>query len=289
MSDDEFAAIFPSYMSEIITQVRERDWLIHNFNLEDQDLYNPVGYIYNRETEGIEYSLILDANIFQYIVNSCKKVANNQHQRDAVALIIFCQAASIEIDPTYACYEKSFRSASGPSETAEDLALFHQINNTESEQIAAYSFGLIDKFKPNTKIHTDTSFIVEKLTSYNKLRTWDSLYLITLKIVQISQDRKSSRSDKIKKFVYWSIYEFRFSLIALIFAVIAFGLRPLKNMMKYSPNFLPNENKNALENMTWDLYISSQFFEKWVEKGNAEHIFASDDRAFSREGLHNTC
>ena len=52
-------------------------------------------------------------------------------------------------------------------------------------------------------------------------------------------------------------------------------------MMKYKKSQEIHKNHHSLWNMTWDLYIMSQFFRMWTDKKEKqEFLFASDDNAF---------
>ncbi|MDO8895603.1 MAG: hypothetical protein Q8M57_01385 [Nitrosomonas sp.] len=280
--DDIVSVIrFPAYLETIIDRLKERNWLIHNFNACNEDLYNPANYVYNQDIHKFEYSFVLDTNIFQYIINAAKKATNNDHHRDAISLVVFCQLASIEIDPTYACYEKAHHSDIGAIEAAMDLALFHKINNSNPDNLAAYSLGHATTFSINSEISTDTSSIVKKLTKYKKLRTWDSFYLIILKIIHIKFFTKSTSEEKISIFIDWCLSEFCFSLVGLVFAIILFGKNPTKQMMKFRQESSREERHSCVVNMTWDLYTSDRFFDKWISKNELEqHIFVSGDKAF---------
>lgn len=71
------------------------------------------------------------------------------------------------------------------------------------------------------------------------------------------------------------------SLVCTIYAMVLFGKKPLKKMMKYNSRQNSTERKKALWNMTWDLYMMNQFFKRWIGKDESdEFIFASDDKAF---------
>ncbi|OUR81957.1 hypothetical protein A9Q82_09125 [Cycloclasticus sp. 46_120_T64] len=43
----------PAYLDAIVERLSKRNWLVHNFNLsEDDDLYNPANYLQNLEFDG---------------------------------------------------------------------------------------------------------------------------------------------------------------------------------------------------------------------------------------------
>ncbi|MBC3927829.1 hypothetical protein [Undibacterium sp. CY21W] len=272
--------LFSPRIEHIVRRLKERKWIIHNFNCDDVDLYNPANYLYNKDASDTEYNLILDANIFQFSINATKNKQRNDYQRDAIALIAFCQIAGIEIDPTYAIYEKAFHSLDDAKEAALNLSIFHKINNSSNDDLANFALGHTDHINLNHKIITNEDSIVEKITRYKKLKTWDSLYLMCLKLADIKFNDEARGEKKIKKFVDWCIFDFRFSIVALVFSIIYFGRNPQKKMMKFSPNDPLDVRRQAISNMTWDMYNASQYFEKWREDQHAEYMFASDDKAF---------
>jgi hypothetical protein len=102
-----------------------------------------------------------------------------------------------------------------------------------------------------------------------------------LSIIDIKFDKTIPAHKKLPKFLEWLISKFRKSLVGTIYAMVLFGKKPLKRMMKYDPKQSASERKSALWNMTWDLYIMNQFFRKWIGKDDTdEFFFASDDKAF---------
>ncbi len=280
---EEVAYILPGYTDSVVEMVRRRDWLVHNFNLEESDdLYNPTNYLYNKDLNGVGYTVVLDLNIFQFLLNSVKKNVVKDEYKDAISLLIFCQIANIEIDPTFAVYEKINYTTDKIREITKDLELFHNINNSNPDHLAAYAFGLSPDFEHPTDYKVDHMDLQEKLTRYRRLKEWDSLYLMILVVTSINLDNSKAREDKLKEFVHWLIKDFRLSLVAIVYSLVLFSKKPLKRMMKYKVSDSSHVKKKCLTNMTWDLYILNQFFRKWTSKSELkEHLFASDDKAFS--------
>jgi hypothetical protein len=76
--------------------------------------------------------------------------------------------------------------------------------------------------------------------------------------------------------------EFFFSLIAITYAIVFFGKKPLPKMMKYKDKMTAENKERSITNMTWDLFHMQAIFEKWKKKtATEEFIFISDDKAFS--------
>ncbi len=274
--------LLPKYIEDIAVSMVNRGWVVHSFNTDNnEELYNPSNYLHNSEFEGSKYTLGLDLNIYQFLLNSNKKKTPKNNYRDAVALLVFCQISNIEIDPSYAVYEKVNYEASNLDEALPDLELFKNINNSDTEGLAKYALGYESSYEIATEHKINHAEKREILTKYRRLTEWDSLYLILLSVVDIKFDDAIPENKKLPKFLEWLICKFRMSLVGTIYAMVLFGKKPLKRMMKYDPKLNVDERKNALWNMTWDLYIMNQFFRKWIGKDNAEEFFfASDDKAF---------
>jgi hypothetical protein len=98
---------FPPYTQEIIERLVKTDWFIHSFDLDNEDdIYNPAGYLYNAEINDLQYTIHLDLNVYQYVLSAFKKNKINQLHRDAIALMVFGKFTNIIFDPTLAIYEK---------------------------------------------------------------------------------------------------------------------------------------------------------------------------------------
>lgn len=272
----------PAYIEPIVERLSKRNWLVHNFNLgEDDDLYNPSNYLHNAEFDSTKYILVLDLNIYQFLLNIVKKPVPKDTFRDAASLLVFCQVANIDIDPTFSVYEKVNYESENLADALPDLELFHRINNGDMDEFAKYALEFSDSVALNNTYSLDYEKASESLMKYRRLKEWDSLYLMMLSIIDINNNPDIPRRKKIKAFSDWMIYDFRRSLVAFIYAVVLFGDRPIKRMMKYKQNQSPESRRKAVSNMTWDLYIINQFFRKWTKKGeNEEFLYASDDSAF---------
>jgi hypothetical protein len=279
---DKRTYIFPEYMSEIIKIVREKDWVVHNFNSNSKDItYNPPDYLRNIEIGESTYDLILDLNVFQYIVNAVKKDNKNENYISAIALLIFCQQSNIDIDPRYFAYEKINHNPQNANEVIKDLNIFYCLNNTDPNYLISYIQTSVSKLDIEIEEHFDQEKLKNDLLKYERLNGWNSLYLMVLYLTYINQ-KDLSKINKLKKFIEWSISDYRLSLVAVVYASILFSEFPLKKMMKYKKTDTKERKNNAISNMTWDLYIMSEYFTRWVGKKDLtkEYLFASNDKAF---------
>jgi len=277
----EILYVFPAYVNQIATIVSRRDWIIHAFPTNDPlEIYNPANYLQQKEIEGIQYTAILDLNIFQFLVNSTKKLHPHQSYREAAAFLVFCQIAQIEIDPTHAVYERINYSEDNLGETLSDLEMFDKLNNTMTEMVVKYALGYSSTIPIEDQTIIDRSNLGSKLLQYHRLTEWDSLYLIILLIIDIYYDESIKKEKKLVRFVDLLIKDFRLSYPCIIYAVRLFGKFPLKRMMKFKISQSIQQKRAALDNMTWDLYFMNHFFRLWQKKKDKEEtFFVSDDKA----------
>ncbi len=273
----------PHYYVDIIVSLSKRNWLIHSYDLEaPEDIYNPANYIINKEDEGVTYRFFLDLNIYQFLINSVKKEQPKEIYRDAVALVAFSQISDIEVDPRYAVYEKMNFDHSNLDEALQELELFKQIDNTENESLAKYALGYSDNIELNTLQKIDREQTKQKLLK-DQLNYWDYFYLTIMSMVSINIDNSIAPDKKLEVFLNWLISDLIMSLVIAVYAMVFFGKRPIKRMMKFNKSRDPQERRKAIWNMTWDLYMTDQFFRKWKEKTpREEYLFASNDKAFHK-------
>ncbi|MFG0389187.1 hypothetical protein [Vibrio sp. zbq_2] len=94
-------------MKPIVKRLIDCRLIAHNFqNLDETDLYNPSGFRHQIDNLGVTYTLNLDLNVYQFILNSYKKPVVKEQFLDAIALVVFCQMSGIALEPAYAVYEK---------------------------------------------------------------------------------------------------------------------------------------------------------------------------------------
>ena len=263
----------PEYYPKIVEAIRAADWLVHNFTAEDVDIYNAVDYQHHRQFEGIKYQVILDMNFLQYLLNLVKRQESNDLSRTAAAYLTFFQIADIQLDPTYAIYEKINYTDDRADEAIFNLEQFRGINNHSLDELAAYALGYKKRLEIVPVVSSNRDELKNSLLKYRRLTDWDSLYLCVLSITFIAVDNSIAWPNKLVSFVRWCITEFRFSLAALVYAAALFGRAPAKKMMKYKAKDTILSKSAALRNMTWDLYYIDRYMKSWVGKDNHTENF----------------
>lgn len=242
---DKNMYLVPEYINEIIENLRGRDWITHNFQLSgNDDLYNIENYLENFDS-GVRYTVYLDVNIYQFIINSVKKDFSKTDFRDAIALVVFCQIAKIEIEPMYAVYEKlNYRNNNSLlNEITSDLDIFSTIDNLDTDHLAKYALSNSNYITIENPIKTSHLELQKELTKYEKLKNWDTFYLIIMSITHFNFNYKGSRKDKLKAFIKWLIEDFILSLVCITFALVYFSNKPISKMMKFKNTDTPEVKK----------------------------------------------
>jgi len=277
---DEVIYQFPEYTQEIINKIMKSDWLIHAFSLDNEnDIYNPAAYLYNAEINGLEYTIHLDLNIYQYVISAFKKHNKNELHRDAIAFMIFGKFTNVLFDPALAIYEKLNYLKQCPDELVDDLYLFRRIDNSCMDNLAEFALGYTDDIQLKGIPPIDREDLKLSLTKYKRLKKWDTFYVFILKITELAYFDKSTNEEKIDKLLKWCFSDFLYSIVTISFVIKLFGRDNLPKLMKYKPSMSTAKKKDALINMTWDLFLIDKFFEGWAnKKQNKESIYASNDK-----------
>ncbi|BBG88175.1 MULTISPECIES: hypothetical protein [Aeromonas] len=271
----------PFYAGNIIDKMIENDWFVHSFTLGNvRDIYNPSAYLYNLEFNNVEYTIHLDLNIYQYVLNAVKKDKKQPLHRNAIALMVFAKFTNIILDPTIAIYEKLNYRNQCPDELIDDLILFRQIDNADMDVLAQFALGNTDTIELPEPRSLERSHLKYRLVEYQRLKKWDTIYLLVLKVTELFYYRKDTTGEeKLKYFWQWCHHDFLFSLVVTCFAIKLFGKKPIPKLMKYTPEQSAKINKQGLINMTWDLFLLDKFFEHWQKKpSNKEFLYASNDK-----------
>lgn len=270
---------FPAYTDEIIKTLKRHDWFVHSFNTDN--VYNPAGYVYASEFDGIEYQFHTDLNIYQYIISAYKKKNKSQLHRDAIALVVFAKITNIQFEPNLSIYEKINYSEQCSDTIIDDLFLFKKIDNADRDELAKFALGLKNDFKIPSLYFKDREEKKAQLVKYKRLKDWDSIYLHVLKICDIEQTKNLSNEDKINLYLDWCYHDFLHSISALCLAIKIWGKKPHGKIIKYQASQSLEKRNNALINMTWDLFLLHDFFKNWGRKEDKkEAIYVSNDKAF---------
>lgn len=279
---DQLILQLPIQFSEIIEQIRNQDWLICNFDASEDDLYNPAGYVYNSDLNGIQYKMVLDRNIFRFIVSSTDKKIPNEKQIASISLICFCQAADIIFEPNLAVYERLLPQRKNIDDAVNELLQFYKIDNASSDSLMYFSLSESNKIELYPESRWDAENLQNQLTQYQWLAEWKSLYLILLKIVYFNSLKIDSKS-KLSQFIKWLVKDFRLSLVSIVFATFLFSSIRIKNMVKFKSRSKKENKLKQLYNMTWDLFFMNNFFRLLTNKEDKnEFLVATDDKVIKQ-------
>lgn len=275
----------PDYFSEVESRLNKTDWLVHNFQLDDEEgAFSPAAYLYNIYFNGVEYRASVDLNIFQYVVNCVKKSNPHEFHRDACAMLLFCRMSEISIEPSLAVNERIDYGNGNLDEALHELGLFYALDNADPILLADYMLGNSSNLDVNP-FKIDKEGLAKRLTQHQRLEEWDSIYVCVLALVQIYYDPGIEPTHRMTHYVDWMIRDFRLSQPCLVFAARFFGHTPRGGMMKFKPRSSPRKKLAQLRNMTWDLFQINHYFRNWTapEKQWEELLF-TQDRAL-RESL----
>ena len=280
MDESIFMIELPAYTVGISALLEESDLIVHNFPLGDgETIYDPPEFQRNKTTKGVKYNLLIDTNIFDFLIKAAQGKSTKQ-TRAAVALVVFCQLADIDIEPVLALHEIINHDKSRAVEAVEKLVIFDRINNTESSELALFALEHQSTFSLKEMEERNREDVASSLTRYRRLREWDSIYLLILFVVKTDLSDLSNE-EKLESTLNWMVYKFRKSLPVFVYCVVYFGKLPVKKMMKFKRNESSAINRSQIENMTWDLFIINHFFRTWVGADPlVETLYASDDAGF---------
>lgn len=269
----------PLEFETVLNRVKEKDWLITCYDVEKNEIYSPYGYLYNKIHNGINYYLVIDRNVFQYIIKSTRSKQPHSEYKDAIALIVFCQIAEISIEPSIAIYEKINYSNVNAKEAIEELQDFYNLDSSDTYELVNYVLGKINQISVTYTKVINKEKLEKQLTEHERLIEWNSFYLLMLKLISISQDNDKK---KLYRFFEWMIHEFRLSIVVIVYAIVLF-FNPLSKMIKYRKNDSKEKKIQQVRNMTWDIYFMNRFLRLWQNKGtNEEIIFASNDNVIKK-------
>ncbi len=275
---DHLLISLPLGFDQVISQIQEQDWLINNFEANDEEIYNPANYLYNRDLRGINYRIILDRNIFRFIVSANHSTIPRKKQRAAISLVCFCRTAKIDFEPNLAVYERLLPKRNNITEAIDELITFYKIDSGDDDSLLRYSIAETNHFDIYGKNPCNPTELRYELTKHQWLGEWRSLYVILLKMISVNFT-DFRREEKINKFIKWLVKEFKLSLICIIFSVILFSSKRIKKMVKFKLSSTRDEKIDQLYNMTWDLFFMNHYFRKLTKcEADNQFMVASDDK-----------
>jgi hypothetical protein len=282
MSDDIFKfdpKNWPSYAPQIMARLEELDWLAHAFVMDEGDsTYNPEIYRHHFYHSESTYIVVLDTNIYQFILSAYKNENKLQVHRDAIALVVFCMFCNILVNPTIAVHEKVNFNGSYPESVIDDLVTFRKLDDADMNKMAEFALGNTDTL-PLSAISVDRAEIKTKIDGNMALSRFNTFKLYILKIIDIHYQNKIPRAKKAQAFLDWCFSDFVYSTPATALAIYFFTGPTKAKIMKYQSTMIPQQKPAAVANMAWDLYYPAEFFREWGKNSKTiDYICCSDDK-----------
>lgn len=260
-------------LNKIIARLQNKDWIIHNFyDIEEHAIYvNLAGF-----SSKTQYTLILDRNIFDYIIKSLK-ISNELH-KSAIALILYCRYLNILIEPNLALYEKFQRDKLNLEEVNTEYKKFQYIDNSEQE-LVNFVFG---NSALNLKENMPVASLPDDFDKIDRLRKFTTFELGVLKLCTLHFDSNIKRQDKFRLFIEYSQGEFLINIPLILYSILLFDKKSIGGIMKFNKNDSETEKEQAIYNMTWDIYNINRYYEFATDEGGGkQYLFASADRLLS--------
>ena len=269
----------PNDFVEIIDQLIAEDWLFSYFPISREEHYNPANYLLAKEISGTQYKIVLDRNIFRFIISSATSNSPTTKNRSAISLVSFCQAAEIQFEPNLAIYERYLPYKNDIDFSLNELRLFHAIDNAPADELIDFAVSRTNKLYINQENSPSYEDVKEKIQRYDWLANWRSLYLIVLKAVLIDFTLLSS-TEKVDALSKWVLRQFRLSLPCMVFCIFLYSSVRMRKMNKVKKNASIDQKLRQLYNMTWDLFFIDKFLHYLLEQSKEyEVIVATDDKA----------
>lgn len=258
------------FFNKIVSSLEDYDWLVHNFyNVEQKEIYRN----FNNFNKEVKYTLILDRNIFDYIIKSNE--SSNELHKTAIKLILYCQYLNIEIEPNLAIYEKYLKDKLNLKEVNEEYKKFQYINNSKE--------NLVNFICGDTRLELENNLIVFDLPNnfdkLNRLKGYTVFELGILKLCILYFDSKIERKNKFKLFIDYCQSDFLISIPLIIYSIFLFDIKSINGIMKFRLNDVEINKKQAIYNMTWDIYNINRYY-KYMMTSNKQkqYLFASADK-----------
>lgn len=272
----------PPHMPDIIKAMIEKNWFVTIYDAGIDDIYEPSHYLYNKEVHGCTYKLVLDRNIFSYIIGSTNPNRYSENTQKAIGLILFCQFCEILIEPSLAIHEYINFMESNIDKALDEIETFRMIDNYADDPILLYFQGHIKVLPPGLTKKLNRKALKKSFIKKNWLRNWNEFYVTNLKLIEVYYSAEPVE-EKLKKFVEWMSDNFQISFPAFLFAAYLFSDSRLKNMVKYKPHTSKEERISAVKNMTWDIYFIQQAREQWQTNEELDEIiFATNDKVIQK-------
>lgn len=231
--------------------------------------------VYAKEQQGYDTVVLADRNL----VSRMARVARDGHadlkdraSRSALALMAYCQAMNIDIEPSIAFHELG--GAAGNLAAREELAWFRAADRAAALDWVALAAGRISRVTLGAPAPlTDLDF-------ERPIARWRRNYVAALKAAMLELTPTLNPIDRMIALIDWMDADFILAGPAALYAAMYFGPKAARaGLFKQ----LKSPNREAailgVRNAAWDMTHLSDFVRRVgeAEAQNRRYIFASAD------------
>jgi hypothetical protein len=257
VDDDEISyhsLLDPKTIAALQDLLREAHCFAPSF--ADVDPYSVETYIVQFARYGNEVRLLIDRNIYSQVLALAKGDAVTEQMRVAAGVMAFASCANAQIEPGLALYEGSASGALGGWKN--DLGLFQGADRIHPGHWAALALGRAQKFERRIARRRLQSDITKRFDPAMKLKPFEFVYPILLKMASICR-AAGSPDSKMLVLIDWIYDSWQFSAPAMILASNVLSQDPPRKVFK---NIGSNDRMLALlgvKNAAWDLVYLTEW------------------------------
>jgi hypothetical protein len=233
------------------------------------DPYSIETYIVQFAGYGIETTFLIDRNIYSQILTLAKGATISEKTRVAAGVMAFASCANVGLEPSLALYEGSASGAVGGWKN--DLGLFHRADDIHPENWAALALGDAQRFARRISPRRLRAEISQYFDPAMKLKSFEFVYPILLKMALISR-KKVSCDSKMIALIDWMYDSWHFSAPATVLGSQVLSQDPPKKVFK---NIGSPERRRALKGVTnaaWDLVYITEWYKKIKTQANTNKL-----------------
>ncbi|MCK4629061.1 MAG: hypothetical protein KAT56_08650 [Sedimentisphaerales bacterium] len=268
----------PIDLEKIEKIIREKDIIRSLYPPSLFNQYFLEDYLKEIHVHNSRFLALFDRNIFTDIVAVAKNSGNkiSETQKVACALLAFFQMSDTLIEPCMAISE--YIDSGHYDEAVDELSLFRTVDNLDPQILINLALGRINS------IPIDSFNLIEKESVEKKYGSdfsrWKLHYGFVLKLVSIEVSG-GTPSKKIETFLNWMHTDYIFSAAAIVFGIIYFSNKRIKNMVKNLNSNDVSIFRNGLRNAAWDMTLISHWTQKALNdsKKGVLYLFCTADKA----------
>lgn len=236
--------------------------------------------VYAKDEQGYDTVVLPDRNL----VSRMARVASQGHadltdatSRKAVALMAYCQAMNITLEPSIAFHELGM--VSGNDTAREEFSWFRAADRGDARQWVALAAGRrsrVDLGKPDPL--TDHDFA-------KPLIRWRRNYVAALKAAELELSLTAAPIDRALALLDWMDKDFLLAGPAALFASMYYGPKAAKGgLFKQLRSQARDKAIAGVRNAAWDMTHLSDFSLRVskAEEKKRRYIFASGDESLVR-------